>query len=405
MKTTEANANRRARGAVAALFLTNGALFGNMAPRLPEFKQALGLNAASYGLLVTAWPLGAVLAGLAAGALVRRFGSARVAVAGTIFTALALLAAGVAPGIVLVALAFAVGGAMDSITDVGQNAHGLVVQRRYGRSILNSFHALWSVGGVLGGLMAAGAIALDLPLGVHFAISGTVFAAVALAALKFCLPLQLERGVLEPVAEPADAGQAPSGPALSRGRLVWIMAALVLISMAGIMVEDAGNSWATLYLSTSLGAAPALAASGYIVLVGAQFAGRIIGDGMVDRLGQRLVARIGGALVFAGMGMALAFPTIPGTLAGFAAAGFGVATLVPAAMEQADKLPGLAPGTGLSVVSWLMRLGFLASPPLVGFIAEQQSLRAGLMVVPVAGLVVLLCSGVLRKRPERQNHG
>lgn len=394
MAISDLSTNRRARAAVAALFLTNGALFGNMAPRLPEFKQLLGLDAAQYGLLVTAWPIGAILAGLAAGMLVRRFGSAKVAVFGTLLTGLALFAAGSSQALIPIALAFAIGGAMDAITDVGQNAHGLVVQRRYGRSILNSFHALWSVGAVLGGLMAATAIAMQLPLNQHFALSGAIFAVVALVAWKFCLPLHLERGALETV-EDSSSDKQISTLSSGRGRIIWMMTALVLISMAGIVVEDAGNSWATLYLASSLGAPAQLAASGYIALVGAQFIGRILGDGMVDRFGQRLVARVGGVLVAVGMGLALAFPTIPGTLLGFAAAGFGVATLVPAAMEQADKLPGLAPGTGLSVVSWLMRLGFLASPPLVGFIAQEQSLRVGLLVVPIAGIVVLLSSAVL----------
>ncbi|MGN0128753.1 MFS transporter [Glutamicibacter soli] len=384
--------NRRARGAVAALFLTNGALFANMAPRLPEFKAQLGLEAGAYGLLVTAWPVGAIIAGLAAGSLIRRFGSAAVAVFGTLATGLAVLGAGSAGSLALVAAAFVVGGAMDAITDVAQNAHGLEVQRRYGRPILNSFHALWSVGAVLGGLMAAGAMALGLPLGAHFAISWLIFAAVALTAWKFCLPA---RGPVEPVEEHSVAAEPV--PAASRARITVVIAALVLIASAGIMVEDAGNSWATLYLG-SLGAPSALAASGYIALVGAQFIGRILGDSMVHRFGQRLIAQLGAVLVAGGMGLALAFPSIPGSLLGFAAAGFGVATLVPAAMEQADRIPGLAPGAGLSIVSWLMRLGFLLSPPLVGFIAQNFSLRAGLLVVPIAGLIVLLCSPVLRAR-------
>ncbi|ALD65181.1 fucose permease [Arthrobacter sp. LS16] len=384
--------NRRARGAVAALFLTNGALFANMAPRLPEFKAQLGLEAGAYGLLVTAWPVGAIIAGLAAGSLIRRFGSAAVAVFGTLATGLAVLGAGSAGSLALVAAAFVVGGAMDAITDVAQNAHGLEVQRRYGRPILNSFHALWSVGAVLGGLMAAGAMALGLPLAAHFAISWLLFAAVALTAFRFCLPA---RGPVEPVGEQSAATEPV--PAASRARVTVVIAALVLIASAGIMVEDAGNSWATLYLG-SLGAPSALAASGYIALVGAQFIGRILGDGLVHRFGQRLIAQLGAVLVAGGMGLALAFPSIPGSLLGFAAAGFGVATLVPAAMEQADRIPGLAPGTGLSIVSWLMRLGFLLSPPLVGFIAQNFSLRAGLLVVPIAGLIVLLCSPVLRAR-------
>ena len=83
------------------------------------------------------------------------------------------------------------------------------------------------------------------------------------------------------------------------------------------------------------------------------------------------------------------------TILGFAVAGFGVATLVPAAMHEADELPGLRAGTGVTVVSWLMRLGFLLSPPLVGLIADNAGLRVGLAVVPFAGILAFALAGVL----------
>ena len=377
----------RARQATAALFLTNGALFANLAPRLPEFKEQLGLDAGAYGLLVAAWPAGALIAGLGAGWLIRRFGSGTVAVFGTILTGLAIFSASFATASVgLVAAAFALAGAMDAVTDVAQNAQGLVVQRRMGRSIINSFHALWSVGAVLGGLMAAAALTLPLPM--HFGVSWLIFAVVALAAWRFCLPDDHVR---------VEVGGAPAPRTGPSARTIITITALVLIATAAVAVEDAGNSWATLYLGT-LGAPGPLAATGFIVLVGAQFIGRLLGDSMVERFGQRAVAQVGALLLTAGMTLALIFPSIPASLAGFAAAGFGVATLVPAAMAQADQLPGLAPGTGLAVVSWLMRLGTLLSPPLVGALAQNYSLRAGLLVVPVLGVIVLLCSAVLRAR-------
>ncbi|WP_329608024.1 MFS transporter [Microbacterium sp. KUDC0406] len=157
-------------------------------------------------------------------------------------------------------------------------------------------------------------------------------------------------------------------------------------------------SWATLYLGSSLGAPAALAAVGYISLVGAQFVGRLVGDRLVDRFGQRTIARAGGVIVAVGMGLALAFPTVPGTIVGFIAAGFGVATLIPAALQAADELPGLRHGAGLTIVSWLLRLGFLLAPPLVGLIADNAGLRTGLLVVPIAGLVAILFAGVLEGR-------
>ena len=132
-----------------------------------------------------------------------------------------------------------------------------------------------------------------------------------------------------------------------------------------------------------------------------QFVGRIVGDRLVDRFGQRSVARTGGAITAVGMGLALAFPTIPGTILGFGAAGFGIATLVPSAMHAADELPGFRAGTGLTLLSWMMRLGFLLAPPVVGLIADATSLRVALLVVPLAGLTVVVLSRVLSPRPER----
>ncbi|WP_311243958.1 MFS transporter [Microbacterium sp. WCS2018Hpa-23] len=393
-------ASRRARIAVSALFLTNGALFANILPRYPEIKAALGLDNVGYGLAIAAFPAGAIAAGLLAAVLIRRFGSARIAVFGTIATGLGLLAAAVAPSGILFAVALLLGGASDAITDVAQNAHGLRVQRRYGRSIINSFHAIWSIGAVLGGGMAAAAIALQLPLGVHLGISTAVFAAVAFTALWFCLPGRDEEADAEATAEPVELQTA-----VRRGvspRTVMVVIALTLIAMAGAIAEDAGNSWATLYLSESLGAAAAIAPLGFIALVGAQFIGRMLGDGMTDRFGQRAVARVGGLIAAGGMTLALIFPSVPGTIAGFAAVGFGIATLIPAAMHAADELPGLKPGVGLTVVSWLLRLGFLLSPPFVGFIADNESLRAGLIVAPAAALVAVLLAGVLEKRKVRE---
>ncbi len=398
--TAPTTAERRARAAVASLFLTNGALFANLVPRYPQIKDDLGLGNAVYGLAVAAFPAGALLAGLAAGVLVRRFGSARVAVGATVLTAAAVLAAGASPSLALFALALLAAGGSDAIADVAQNAHGLRVQRRYRRSIINSFHALWSAGVVLGGSMAAGAIALGVPRAGHLAVSGVLFAGVALAASRYCLP-----GADSPDAAPGEippgAAAAPEpAPAagVTRGRVVLLLTGIVVVGIAACLVEDAGTSWATLYLASSLGAPAAFAAAGYVSLAGAQLVGRAVGDRLVDRFGQRTVARAGGLLVAVGMGAALAFPTVPGTILGFAAAGFGVATLGPAAMQAADELPGLPPGTGLTIASWLMRIGFLASPPLVGLIADTTSLRAGLLVFPAAGVVVLLTSGALQPR-------
>jgi MFS family permease len=386
--------SRRARVAVAVLFLTNGAVFANLLPRYPQIKAELGLTNAALGTAIAAFPLGALIAGLAAGSLIHRFRSSRIAVLGTVLTSVALLVAGVAGSWWALAVALFVGGSLDAVVDVAQNAHGLRVQRRYGRSILNSFHALWSTGAVLGGLMGSAAAGLDLPLSVHLGGSGVLFSLIAAGSYRYLLPGPETAERVDP-AEPSASPDPPvtgtAGGRWSRvpSGTVIVLLALGVISCGGSVTEDAGASWGAIYLGGSLGAEAAVAGMAFVALQGMQFIGRLIGDRLVDRFGQRTVARYGGAITAIGMGTALAFPSTLLTIAGFGAAGFGVATLIPAAMHAADELPGLPPGAGLTVVTWLLRVGFLLSPPVVGVIADATSLRVGLLVVPIAGLTVI----------------
>ena len=384
----------RARAAVNILFFTNGAIFANLLPRYPEIKDSLELTNTAFGAAVAAFPLGALIAGLSAGFFVRRFRSSRVAVAAAVLSSVGILVAGASPVWAFLALGLFVSGAMDTITDVAQNPHGLRVQRLYGRSILNSFHAVWSIGAVTGGVLGAAAAQLAIPVAVHLAISAGLFSALALVSYRFLLPgAEPEEVAAAPLAEPRIAGRA-GGLIAKYGVLV----ALVLTAAGGAIVEDSGASWSAIYLSDSLGASAFLAGVGFIALQGMQFVGRIFGDRLVDRFGQRAVARVGGATVFVGMGLALAFPTLAGTIVGFGLAGLGVATLIPAAMHAADELPGLPAGAGLTLVGWITRIGFLLSPPVVGLIADATSLRVGLVVVPVAALAVI---GLAQLLPSR----
>lgn len=323
--------------------------------------------------------------------------------AGTLSTAAAIVMAGAASTWLVLAAALFVAGAMDAVVDVAQNTHGLRVQRLYGRSIINSLHATWSIGAVLGGLMGAAAAGSDIPVTTHVLGSGALLGCVALTAYRFMLPGRedAERGEVPPIGstdtlnQERSAAQYRLGSGPGRRFAVaglGTLLALGVIAGSGAVVEDAGASWGAIYLVGSLAAAPAVAGFANVALQGMQFVGRLLGDRLVDRYGQRSVARAGASITAVGMGAALAVPSTATTLVGFGAAGLGVATLIPAAMHAADALPGLSPGTGLTVVSWLLRLGFLLSPPIVGSLADAVSLRAALLVVPVAAVTVLALS-------------
>ncbi|WP_137149046.1 MFS transporter [Mycolicibacterium sp. CR10] len=384
--------NRRARVAAAALFLTNGALFANLLPRFPEIKSDLAMSNAVYGGSVAAFSAGALISGLTAAALIRRFQSARVALVTTIALAALIVVAGVAGSPLIFAAALFAAGASDAVTDVAQNVNGLRLQRNYGRSIINSLHAVWAVGAIIGGLMGAAAIALHVSRAVHLGFAAILFCTVVAVAYPYLLH--------GPDHDDHPSAQNTGGRAVSATVYLSLLA-LVGIAVAGATVEDAGSSWATLYLRDGLGAPGALAPLGYVALVGFMFVGRLLGDRLVDRFGERAVARTGGVITAVGMGTALAFPSVPGTIAGFAAAGFGVATVVPAAMRAADELPGLRAGTGLTLLTWLMRVGFFGAPLIVGVVADATTLRVGLLTVPVAGVALVVLAGALSARRAR----
>jgi MFS family permease len=234
--------NRRARVAVALLFLTNGAVPANLIPLFPMIKSGLGLSNAEFGFAIAAGPIGALCSGLLAGLLIRRFRSARVAVVGMIISSGCALLAGIAPSWAFLAGSLFLLGALDAVVDVAQNSHGLRVQRRYGRSILNSFHAIWSIGAVLGALMGGAAAGLGIPVPVHLTTSAAIFTAVNVIGYRFLLPGPEPK---EPAAPAERPGTTKSRVGSAVRWTTWAtLIALGLIAVSGSIVEDAGASWA-----------------------------------------------------------------------------------------------------------------------------------------------------------------
>lgn len=394
---------RRARAAVATLFVVNGATYASVVPRYPDLKDQLGLSNAALGSAVSAFWLGALLVGLLGGVLVTRWGSGRVATVATLAAAGNLVLVGLAPSWWTLAGALFLAGSFDTVADVAENAHALQVEALYRRSILNSLHGMWSIGAVTGGLAGAAAAGLDVSVSWHLSTGAAVLALVALVGSRLLLPGpghraartvgQATAAVPDPVARAV--GCTGGSRAVRRLHLGVGVVALGAFATLAQAVEDTGATWSAVYLRDGLGAAPAIAGLAFVALQVMQTLGRLFGDRTVTRYGDRAVARAGALLAGTGLGLALAVPSTAGTIAGFGVVGLGIATLIPAAMRTADALPGLAPGVGLTLVGSVSRVGSLAAPPVIGLLADTYSLRAALLVVPVAATLVLLLAPAL----------
>lgn len=404
---------RRARWAVSLIFFLNGISFCAILPRYPELVHSIGLSNTAFGLAVGLGPLGGLLAGLAAAPLMRRWGSGAVAVALQMTATCAHLLIYTAQSWLWLAGALLIAAAADSVTDIAMNAHGMRVERRYRRSIMNSYHGWWSLGAVAGGLIGSACAQLGVPLWMQGTAGVIVFGALALAASRAMLPGhdETERAPALAAPAPASAADAPlnaprrrRGPARHMtGRALGLLMALGMLLVFAGSTEDAGNTWGALFMHSTFGSSPFVAGMAFVALQGAQTIGRFTGDAVVDRLGDRATARVGAVVSALGMTLALSVPHPLTAIIGFACAGWGIATLFPAAFRAADELPGVTPGVGITMVGWLARIGFFVSPPIVGALSDAFTLRYALWLMPLYALGILIFSGALEGRRDR--HG
>lgn len=373
---------RRARLGVSALFLVNGAFIATVLPRLPLIKAGLGLSNAELGAAVAAMPIGGLLAGGLAGILIHRFGSGRLTVVTGVAYGLVLVAIGLAPSWIALAGAFLLIGALDATMDAAQNAHGIVVQRRYGRSILHAFHGWWSAGTLVGGGAGALAAAAGIPVSIHLGVAGLALAGITLAASRALLP-----------GRDVDVHEEDIEPVRLRDvrRILQLLGPLALIGLLGVMLEDAASTWSSVYLVDVLGSPAGIAAMAYVGYAAAMTAGRLTNDRWVDRWGPVRVARAGGLLAAGGLALVVAAGVAGiGLLAflGFAAVGFGASPLFPIMVDRAASGTGIPPAHGVAIVSWLARAGFVIAPALVGVAADAAGLATAFLIPLTVGLLI-----------------
>lgn len=398
----------RARAAVYLTFFANGLGFSNLVPRYPEIVDHLGITKAAFGQAVMFASVGALVAGLAASWCVDRFTSARVASIGMVLLGLGLVGAGSAPTWLVLALCLAWVGGADAIVDVAQNAHGLRVERRWGSSIITSFHAAWSLGAVLGATLGQAMAGWAVPVTTHMLATMALLTVVSLTALPWTIkgPDRDDRQPAEELLGARDTGSGePSAPPRSASapasRLVTgaVIVILGLMCAAAMVPEDVTGNWSSLLLDEQ-GAPASMRGMGLVALQVTMIVGRLLGDAVIDRLGARRVIAGGGLLVATGMVLALVMSSVAGTLIGMVIAGAGCAVAVPVAYAAADDVPGMPPGAGLTIVSWFARVVMLVSPPIVGWFADAHGTWVALVYGMLGGAILAISWPVLRKGPR-----
>ena len=377
---------RRARLAVSGLFLAHSLLFANLVPRVPAIKDRLGLRDGSLGIGLLGLGVGAVLALQLAGRLVGRFGSGPVARAGVIAMCSALPLVALAPDLPGLVLAMITLGAAAGVLDAAMNAHGVVVERRYGQPIMSGFHGLWSVAGVAGAVAGGLAARAALDVRAHLLLTALVTAGIAVPATRRLLPGAVDASP----ARPEPWARHGGGAGWSRPVL-----ALSLIAFCSFCAEGTAADWSAVYLRDQLGTGAGSAAAGFAAFSLAMAAGRLVGDRLTARLGPVRLVRAGSLVAAFGFGLGLLADRPVGGVLGFGLLGAGLACVVPVAFSAAGNLDASRGGVVIARVVSLGYAGALVGPPVIGFAAELAGLPAALGLAVLLAALIAACAGAV----------
>ncbi|WP_016905873.1 MFS transporter [Streptomyces xiaopingdaonensis] len=377
---------RRIRTALTVFFALDGFLFAGWVVRIPAVKEQTGASASALGLALLGVSAGAVATMLLIGQLCRRIGSRRVTVLAGLLLPLGvalppLTHSALALGLVLLVFGAAYGG-----LNVAMNAVAVDLVAALRRPVMPSFHAAFSLGGMLGAGLG-GLVAGSLSPTRHLLLLTAVGLVVAAAAAR-----PLLRGAIPAPGPAAEAEESPSGPV--GGRPYALVAVLGLIALCTAYGEGALADWSALHLTDDLGAGAGVAAAGYSVFALAMTAGRLAGTTLLERLGPARTLVGGGAAAAVGMVAGALAPSVPLVLAGFVLTGFGLANVFPVAIARAGALAG---PSGVAGASTLGYGGMLLGPVAIGFLADWFSLTSALTSVALLAAVAALVAAAVRR--------
>lgn len=334
------------------------------------------------GLTLLSSAAGAVCSIPATGWLVSRYGSKQLTITTSVFFCLFLILPGVANNRAGLAAALFLFGSAAAAMDVSMNAQGVEVEKALGQPTMSRFHALFSLGGMLGagaGGLVAGAQIGPLP---HFTGAAIIFLFATLATS----PLFLHSA-------PTIRGAAHRLPLR---QIPPILLALSAIGFFILLTEGAMADWTGLYLRQILGAGPALAAAGYAVFSSAMALFRLMGDFITARLGPAKTVRAGSLTAGLGLIWAICMPTAIWALPGFFAAGAGLSVIIPLVFGSGGRVENVSPGAGIATVTGIGYLGFIVGPPTIGFVSQIVTLRYALLVVVFCCLTSAYLAGFMR---------
>lgn len=320
--------------------------------------------------------------------LLSKYSSRGVMLFGSVFLSILLILIGVTSSMwQLILVLFFFGSARNLLT-LSINTQGVAVQALYSKSIMATFHGIWSLAGFAGA--AAGLVMVYFNVGVtwHFLAVSVALLLVTFYFIKDTLyqqPVPLSR---KPVFSLPDK----------------YLLKFSLICFASMACENAMYDWSAIYFQKAVHTEKATATAAFVIYMVAMTTGRLLGDRLVTRLGIKTVLRYSGIFICCGLLMAVLLPYPVTATIGFILVGFGVSCVVPMVFSLAGKSKSMSSSSALASISTIGYTGFLLVPPFVGYIAHASGIRLSFGIIALFGaMIVFLVSKI--KGADGQDEG
>lgn len=364
---------------VGTFFFTQGLCFASWASRIPDIKNLMGLSDAGLGSVLFALPAGSIASLPVSGWMVTKFGSKKMLLIGALCYVLTLVAVGFMHETWQLVAALFCFGLVGNLVNIAVNTQAIGVENIYKKSIMASFHGAWSLAGFSGAAVGTLLVSNEVLPSFHFV--GIAVFCFLLIALAYPYTLR---------------GKISSGDQPFFARPDSALLTLGLIGFCGMACEGAMFDWSGVYFQKVVNAPKTLTTVGYVAFMSTMAGGRFAGDWLANKIGRKKMLQMSGVFISTGLLVSVIFPFIVPVTAGFLLVGFGVSSVVPLVYSAAGKSPTLSPSMALAAVSTISFFGFLIGPPLIGFIAEEASLRYSFAVIAALGS----CTAILASRAK-----
>jgi predicted MFS family arabinose efflux permease len=392
---------RRGRASLAFSFFAQGVAFALLVTRIPAIQDRYGVSDALLPAFLAAVPVLAGVGSVSTEQLVKRIPPSRVLRWAQPVVLLALLGVGAGDSMVELGVSLAAFGLAVGALDASMNMLGVSLQRAYGRSIMLSFHAVFSLGGIVGASLAWVGAHWHLALWVSYLPVVLVLLPAALVGSRWYVDARDQQDVSGAGAGAADEKAGGGG----QGLAFKLLLPLCLVMCFAYIGDSTVSNWSAKYLKDVLGSSEQLATVPYNVYMVTTLVGRAIGDLGVRRFGAVAVVRCGALVAAVGFAVVAVAPGAWVGMLGFTLLGLGLCVLVPQTFAAAGRLFPGASDAAVARLNVFNYVGFLVGSPLVGALGDLWSYRGAMLVPMVLVLVTLVYARSFETQPDRYGGG